>query len=465
MKLKSPNKHLWWIWSLLSIFLALFLYLVLTQEVESEILMPGPLTDGHHQIAENCEVCHSESFNDKDELQKSCLKCHGDVRIKPLDSHPVSKFKDPRNADRLEKIDALHCVTCHREHKPKLTGENGLTQPKDFCIHCHEDVAEERPSHKDMEFKTCANAGCHNFHNNRALYTDFLIKHLDDKSTLDNPKVPEKEFGLILDQLADYPHERYPVQALKEPDATNEIVNKYPEIVVESLKSKHFKKGVNCNACHLNNDLWINKPGMESCQQCHQTEMDRFTLGKHGMRLNAELDPVQVEQARLPMIDKANHQQVNCNSCHRPHSDDVQEAAVDSCLNCHDDDHSKNYKKSKHFDLWKKELDGTLPKGSGVSCATCHMPRINYDVSDWVSRIMVDHNQSNSLSPNSKMIRPACLHCHGLEFSISSLNSEKLIKNNFIGRSQAHVITMKLAKDEKEKREQSSSEDDDMFVF
>ena len=52
----------------------------------------------------------------------------------------------------------------------------GVTLPKDYCFICHHDVADDRPSHKGLAFTTCASAGCHRFHDNRALYQDFLVK-------------------------------------------------------------------------------------------------------------------------------------------------------------------------------------------------------------------------------------------------------------------------------------------------
>ena len=133
---------------------------------------------------------------------------------------------------------------------------------------------------------------------------------------------------------------------------------------------------------------------------------------------------------------------------------------------CHNDTHTLAYTGSPHFRLWQEELRGELPAGSGVSCATCHMPRIEYDVSDWLARVMVDHNQSANLSPNSGMIRSACLQCHGLEFSIDALADQRLIDSNFAGRPTVHVQTMDLAAAEKERRDSEAGDDDtSMFGF
>jgi hypothetical protein len=74
------------------------------------------------------------------------------------------------------------------------------------------------------------------------------------------------------------------------------------------------------------------------------------------------------------------------------------------------------------------------------------MPRIDVDVSDWMSRKVVEHNQSATLSPNSKMIRPACLHCHGLGFAIDALADEGLIERNFDAHPTVTVDSVALAR-------------------
>ena len=134
-------------------------------------------------------------------------------------------------------------------------------------------------------------------------------------------------------------------------------------------------------------------------------------------------------------------------------------------MNCHDDSHTLAFNGSPHEQLWQQELNGELPAGSGVSCATCHMPRVEYDVSDWLTRVMVDHNQNANLSPNTKMIRSSCMHCHGLEFSIDALADQQLIDNNFRGRPSLHVDTMDLAAAEKARRDSESVEGDDAGMF
>lgn len=449
----SPN--IWLIWLALMLALSVYFTFLLIEGEDKSVFMPGELTGGHHQIGIACDACHGESFSDKDEMQDKCVECHGEQRQKPFDSHPRSKFTDPRNADRLKNIDATYCVSCHVEHKPDLADKTGVTQAKDFCVHCHQEIAEDRPSHKGMEFDTCASAGCHNYHNNRALYTDFLVKHMDEPDVLEKPAVVEKEFASVLEEIMTYPHASYPVKALthKDIDAPANIQVKMDKAISHDWKSTaHAKSGANCTSCHMqaidgtNKPEWTNTPDHTACETCHDVEVKHFKQGKHGMRLQQNLSAMTPADARLPMKPEAYKKKLDCNSCHQPHRYNLQTAAVDSCLECHNDKHSLAYKDSSHFELWNKELNGELPNGSGVSCATCHMPRVSIDVNDWLRRTVVQHNQNATLTPNEKMIRPVCLNCHGLGFSIDSLADEKLVNNNFNGKPSVHVESIDLAK-------------------
>lgn len=456
---KQPVLNYWLLWIVSTLVIAvIFAYLLTEEGISKTVFMPGELSPGHHQLADACDSCHTSKFGGGEVLQQACIDCHGNERVKPHDSHPRTKFKDPRNADTLEKINALECTSCHTEHRPEITMKNGLTQPKDVCFHCHAKVAEERPSHEGMAFDTCNNSGCHNFHNNRALYTDFLVKHMDDPALKENPHLPEKEFSEVLDEIMEYPRDRYPVTALTLDDIDAPAhKNNDAKIAEDWFKTSHANAGVNCSACHQsvdsNNELteWVDSPPIDSCNSCHNIEVDRFKLGKHGMRLQANLSPMTPEQAVLPMHSDASHKELTCNSCHGAHTFDVAYAAVDGCLQCHADEHSLAYKSSKHFELWTNELNNPDSKDTGVSCASCHMPRIDYDVSDWMSRKVVDHNQSANFSPNSKMIRSSCQHCHGLSFVIDSLADENLILNNFNGKSEVHVDSIDLARKDLER--------------
>lgn len=141
---------------------------------------PGAPSPGHHQIIASCKTCHVPYQKVNNQV---CLDCHAKALEKADDKHAESKFQDPRNAALIEKLDATLCITCHGEHMEGQTDNYGVTLPKDFCIECHRDVGDTRPSHKGLPFTGCAQAGCHNYHDNQALYEDFLIRHLDEPNS------------------------------------------------------------------------------------------------------------------------------------------------------------------------------------------------------------------------------------------------------------------------------------------
>src|SRR5688572_21811742 len=68
-----------------------------------EIFVPGPTTNGHHQIEQKCELCHDADR--REVVQEKCVGCHGEELAAADDTHPLTKFLDPRNAAYLEKLD------------------------------------------------------------------------------------------------------------------------------------------------------------------------------------------------------------------------------------------------------------------------------------------------------------------------------------------------------------------------
>jgi formate-dependent nitrite reductase cytochrome c552 subunit len=146
----------------------------------------------------------------------------------------------------------------------------------------------------------------------------------------------------------------------------------------------------------------------------------------------------------LPMKHDAMDKQLTCIACHGAHDFNTRKAAVESCLTCHNDQHSLSYQKSPHFKLWHAELEGKGLPNSGVSCATCHMPREIHKEQGF-DRVLVIHNQNANLRPNEKMIRSVCMNCHGLGFSIDALADTKLIERNFDGMPDKHIQSLDMA--------------------
>ena len=85
---------------------------------------------------------------------------------------------------------------------------------------------------------------------------------------------------------------------------------------------------------------------------------------------------------------------------------------------------------------WEAEGAGTGAPGTGVSCATCHLPRTIDRLGD-SPRVWVDHNQNGNLRPVDKMARSVCMSCHGLAFSLASLADRSVVDGNFSAKPRA----------------------------
>ena len=469
---KGRGKWIWAYWGILTLAIGAYLATGLLDKTAGgnpllaparAMLLPGATTHAHHQIELACEACHTDPFGGAELIQEACVGCHEAELKEADDSHPASKFDDPRNADRLEKLDAQMCVTCHQEHRPDITHAMGVTLPDDLCFHCHSGEEEMPPDHKDFKFDGCTAAGCHNFHDNRALYEDFLLKHATEPWLLETTQLPVREFATAAQEMMSYPADKYPLQPLTagQQDAPADHRGD-KKVQADWLASAHARNGVNCSACHVpaegaEQGKWIAKPDQSGCKSCHSKEIEGFLAGKHGSPLAQGLPPMTPAKARIPMRADAHDKELGCTTCHAAHSFDTRKAAVESCMGCHSDQHTQAYKKSPHYALWQKELAGKAPAGSGVSCASCHMPRVRMPT-DEGSRLVVQHNQNDTLRPNEKMIRPVCMTCHGLGFSIDAMAAPGLIVNNFSGKPVHHVesIDMAVKKDEETRRERDA---------
>lgn len=451
------NTSLWILWALITLALCGWLGYRLLLSDDNEIFLLGQTSHGHHQIELACTSCHSSAFGGQEVLQDACMNCHGEALRAAQDDHPRSKFTDPRNADRLAEIDARYCVACHREHKPELTGEMGVTRPDDFCFHCHANIAESRPSHTGMEFNTCASAGCHNYHDNTALYEDFLLTHAGQPDFLEKMRVPVRHKAM------DETHGKALTLADIDMPASLGMDNDIP---AQWQHSAHALSGVNCSDCHSDGDTepgaalqgaewqgaewqgaeWIEKPDHNSCKSCHEEQVSGFLSGMHGMRLAAGLTPMRPALSWKPMRKQAADITLSCNSCHQAHDYNPVRAATESCLGCHADNHSLAYRNSKHAALWQQEISGNAESGSGVSCATCHLPRETH-LKDGKDVVRVQHNQNHNLRPVEKMARAVCMHCHGLGFTLDALADPVLRANNFQGRPAAHIDSIRMAEE------------------
>ncbi len=441
------KKLLWFVWSLLTLVLLGYLGMPLLSGGDKSIYLTGDATHGHYQIELECNACHIKAFGGPEALQDACTSCHEEELNNVHDSHPKSKFTDPRNADRVAILDARYCSTCHQEHQLESTQTMGVTLASDFCFRCHASIAEERPSHEGLEFNSCDNAGCHNYHDNRALYEDFLTKNAHQPDLLEKPNVLSRNaLEHHLNQLSTA-SPAVSRTALGQQSADAPTKYNDPKTERDWHQSQHAQAGVNCSGCHqpTTDQPWQEKPAIEICADCHTTQTAGFLRSKHGMRLAA----TNHEEAMTP--DRARHlfkntslnRELNCQSCHSDHRFDTSTAAIESCLSCHDDQHSNAYKQSPHFAGWLANAQSDNTDNAGVSCATCHLPREIAEADSGL--VTVNHNQNDTLRPNEKMIRAVCMNCHSLSFSLDALADTALIKTNFNGKPSKHIESIEMA--------------------
>jgi len=198
--------------------------------------------------------------------------------------------------------------------------------------------------------------------------------------------------------------------------------------------SVHALNDVNCASCHQSEETkaFVAKPDHESCQSCHENSVDTFLLGKHGIRTLEGQSPLTPAMARLPMQHDAFDKQMNCNTCHNVHTVDTQQASVDACLTCHNDQHSLNYKNSKHAKAVFASSDSLpRPGAESVTCATCHLPRTAQKKGDGTLLVKVNHNNTYNLKPADRMVGDVCMSCHGVEYSYNSIFDDDLVEANF----------------------------------
>ncbi|WP_286177669.1 cytochrome c3 family protein [Rhodopirellula sp. JC639] len=446
---ESPHGPKWLTWAAINLSIAAYFGYGLVAPASSHktVWLPGETTHGHYQIELDCNACHdpgrsSEGPSSSDVMQDACIRCHGEQLDLAKDTHPAKKFRDPTNAERLKILDAQNCLTCHQEHAPEQTLAMGLTMPADYCWHCHQEVADSRPSHRGMAYDSCATAGCHNYHDNRALYEKYLDDHHGQSDHLELAALPRRSTAETLSGAIRVQEPLAVADADHPPSWTTD-----DSLLNDWATTAHAMAGVNCSHCHRgdgdstsDDGAWSEQVAMERCRQCHQRQVESFMTGKHGMRLAAGLSPMTPEQARLPMHAGQAHAELDCSACHSGHRFDTPFAATDACLRCHADDHSLAYGDSSHAALWREELAGNGPAGSGVSCATCHLPRLDGDSGIWVN-----HDQNANLRPNETMARQVCTHCHGLEYSLSALADPQSVASCFAEAPTERIKSVQMA--------------------
>lgn len=386
-------------------YLAYMSYIMIYGE-NKDPYVNGRSTYGHYQIETKCEVCHSQPFGGVKSLNDSCVRCHSGELEASEDTHPIKLFNDPRNELILSKLNARSCIECHKEHWDEEKKDGGVSQSKEFCVTCHNNIRDERESHKHVDDRSCANGGCHNYHDNRALYHEYVVGNSIGENVKSNP---------IINRKSNYKKRSGDI-----------AINKLSGDVYYN-KVRLIHKELQCNKCHIDDTDKQVKPSVQACSKCHDSEVSEFKISRHGMRYAAKMGPIKKTIIRSEMNLPSDMFLHDCNLCHKEH--EVSKPLV--CLDCHNDQHSKNYENSPHGGLHKKYLNGKIDENRDVTCITCHMYRLEQSYGQENNALVLTHNVNYNLRPNEKMIRPVCINCHSLQFAFDSLSDYSVILSNF----------------------------------
>lgn len=181
-----------------AVFLSWLIVVFAFGSEQQTIFLPGQTSEGHFLFEASCVSCH-DGF--KPVTNETCLRCHQTEMAE--DKHGPKKFRDPRYAEDLAKLEVLTCTTCHNEHV-YIYGRGVHLQP-DLCMTCHADTInpDEKngflQSHEGFSADGCWTAGCHNFHDHRSISTGFLYDNLDQPPMLPVQVLPERTVTVELD--------------------------------------------------------------------------------------------------------------------------------------------------------------------------------------------------------------------------------------------------------------------------
>lgn len=380
----------------------------------NDLLLPGPVIEGHAKYESECSNCHKQF--DKQAQTGLCNDCHKEIK-----KDIVTK----RGFHGLMK-EQKECKECHTEHKGRdakiakvntvkfdhdATGfilKGGHLKEKVLCKDCHlaqkkfRDAPttcfgchERADKHKGTLGKECAN--CHEEKDWKTTHFDhskthfpLLGKHIDVKCTkchIDNKykdtpkecnschKKDDKHKGTFGPKCETCHNEK----SWKEIIFDHNKKTKYP------LLGKHID--VKCVSCHKG-DLYRDKLKMD-CYSCHQKD------DKHKGSFGPKCESCHVERSwkeipfdhdkktKFPLTGK-HRPPLKCTACHK--GDLYKDKLKMDCLSCH-------LKDDKH--------KGTF----GPKCETCHVDR------DW-KEIVFDHDKKTKYPLLGKHHEVKCVSCH-----------------------------------------------------
>ncbi|MDH5410085.1 MAG: cytochrome C [Alphaproteobacteria bacterium] len=379
-----------------------------------ELVMPGPVIEGHAKIETECGKCH-EPFS-KTKQSSLCVACHKETG---------SDITDGRGFHgRIKNIATTECKQCHSEHKgrdadivrlDRETFDHGAT---DFPL---------KGAHKGEVCKSC-HAPETKF--NKAPATCIACHKTDDRHK-----------GRLGDKCANCHTETNWREARFDHDRATKfpLVGRHDKVVCAAchMNENYSKTPRECVACHRLNDVHAGSFGKE-CEKCHVPDDWRRVKFDHD------------RQTKFPL--KGAHKSATCRACH---SEKIFGDKLGSaCIDCHrnDDEHKGrngpkcdschsvtnwgksrfNHDKDTRFPLREMHANlacETCHKGSvfkdklGTSCNACHASddvhkgRLGdqcercHNVGGWAKKVFFDHDLTRFPLIGLHAVVP-CEECH-----------------------------------------------------
>ncbi len=189
-----------------------------------------------------------------------------------------------------------------------------------------------------------------------------------------------------------------------------------PNIVIDWELSKHSQNDVACATCHgeahsTEQDYAKAKiPTPETCAECHDTQVEQFSKGKHALAWAAMNAMPTIHHQPAALIDgmkgcggchkiglksetdiKKLQEEgrgfglASCDACHTRHTFSTKEAKQpQACQTCHmgfDHPQWEMYSSSKHGVRYLLKQNGTLHEDTPApTCQDCHMQEGNHEV-------------------------------------------------------------------------------------
>jgi hypothetical protein len=379
----------------------------------NDLLLPGPVIQGHAKYESDCSNCHKQF--DKSAQSSLCKDCHKEIK-KDIDEkrgyhglmkegkeckecHTEHRGRDARIA-KLNTVDFDHAVTgfelkgghlkekvlCKDCHFPQKKYRQAPTK----CVSCH----EKADKHKGSLGKECAN--CHEEKDWKTTHFDhskthFPLQgkhvevkckgcHINDKFK-DEPlqcsgchKKDDKHKGSFGSKCENCHTDRGWKEILFDHDRETKypLLGKHHEVkCVSCHKGNLYKEKLktDCNSCHRKDDKHKGNFGSK-CESCHLERGWKEFLFDHDRK------------TKFPLLGK--HHDVKCISCHK--GDLYKDKLKTDCYSCHQKD-------DKH-------------KGSfGPKCETCHVDR------GW-KEILFDHAKITKYPLLGKHLETKCISCH-----------------------------------------------------